>query len=63
VGTSGDLGVPPGPMTEHCRSSQAVQTSDTPQDPRGDGKFVFFADPDGNNWAVQEIRDYVGASI
>jgi catechol 2,3-dioxygenase-like lactoylglutathione lyase family enzyme len=30
-------------------------------DPRDGGKFVFFADPDGNNWAVQEIRDRVGA--
>jgi catechol 2,3-dioxygenase-like lactoylglutathione lyase family enzyme len=30
-------------------------------DPRDGGKFVFFADPDGNNWAVQEIRDHVGA--
>ncbi len=26
-------------------------------DPRDGGKFVFFADPDGNNWAVQEIRN------
>jgi catechol 2,3-dioxygenase-like lactoylglutathione lyase family enzyme len=31
-------------------------------DPRDGGKFVFFADPDGNNWAVQEIRDHVGAA-
>jgi catechol 2,3-dioxygenase-like lactoylglutathione lyase family enzyme len=30
-------------------------------DPRDGGKFVFFADPDGNNWAIQEIRDHVGA--
>jgi catechol 2,3-dioxygenase-like lactoylglutathione lyase family enzyme len=30
-------------------------------DPRDGGKFVFFTDPDGNNWAVQEIRDHVGA--
>jgi catechol 2,3-dioxygenase-like lactoylglutathione lyase family enzyme len=30
-------------------------------DPRDGGKFVFFADPDGNNWAVQEVRDRVGA--
>ena len=30
-------------------------------DPRDGGKFLFFADPDGNNWAVQEIRDHVGA--
>jgi len=32
-------------------------------DPRDGGKFVFFTDPDGNNWAVQEIRDRVGASL
>jgi catechol 2,3-dioxygenase-like lactoylglutathione lyase family enzyme len=31
-------------------------------DPRDGGKFVFFADPDGNNWAIQEIREYVGAT-
>jgi catechol 2,3-dioxygenase-like lactoylglutathione lyase family enzyme len=32
-------------------------------DPRDGGKFVFFADPDGNNWAVQEIRQQVGAPL
>jgi catechol 2,3-dioxygenase-like lactoylglutathione lyase family enzyme len=32
-------------------------------DPRDGGKFVFFTDPDGNNWAVQEIRERVGAQI
>ena len=25
--------------------------------------FVFFQDPDGNNWAVQEVRGHVGASL
>jgi catechol 2,3-dioxygenase-like lactoylglutathione lyase family enzyme len=30
-------------------------------DPRDGGKFIFFSDPDGNNWAVQEVRDRVGA--
>ena len=30
-------------------------------DPRDGGKFVFFSDPDGNNWAVQEVRGRVGA--
>lgn len=29
-------------------------------DPRDGGKFVFFSDPDGNNWAVQEIRNRAG---
>ena len=30
-------------------------------DPRDGGKFAFFRDPDGNNWAVQEVRERVGA--
>jgi catechol 2,3-dioxygenase-like lactoylglutathione lyase family enzyme len=37
----------------------AVQTLD----PRDGGKFLFFSDPDGNNWAVQEIREHAGASL
>ena len=37
----------------------AIQTLD----PRDGGKFVFFADPDGNNWAVQEVRERVGAPL
>ena len=32
-------------------------------DPRDGGKFAFFSDPNGNNWAVQEIRDRVGATF
>lgn len=32
-------------------------------DPRDGGKFVFFSDPDGNNWAVQEVRERVGAEL
>jgi catechol 2,3-dioxygenase-like lactoylglutathione lyase family enzyme len=32
-------------------------------DPRDGGKFVFFTDPDGNNWAVQEVRGQVGATL
>ena len=32
-------------------------------DPRDGGKFVHFTDPDGNNWAVQEIRDHIGAPL
>jgi catechol 2,3-dioxygenase-like lactoylglutathione lyase family enzyme len=30
---------------------------------RDGGKFVFFSDLDGNNWAVQEVREYVGAAL
>ena len=26
------------------------------------GRFVFFADPDGNGWAVQEIQHPEGVS-
>jgi len=25
------------------------------------GRFVFFADPDGNRWALQELPDYAAA--
>ena len=32
-------------------------------DPRDGGKFVFFRDLDGNNWAVQEIRERIGATL
>jgi hypothetical protein len=39
--------------------SSEIQTLD----PRDGGKFVFFSDPDGNNWAVQEVRERVGAEL
>lgn len=32
-------------------------------DARDGGKFFYFTDPDGNNWAVQEIRNHVGAPL
>lgn len=32
-------------------------------DPRDGGKFAYFSDPDGNNWAVQEVRERVGAPL
>jgi catechol 2,3-dioxygenase-like lactoylglutathione lyase family enzyme len=32
-------------------------------DPRDGGKFIFLSDPDGNSWAVQEIREYIGADL
>ena len=32
-------------------------------DPRDGGKYVFFTDPDGNNWAIQEVRERVGAEL
>ena len=42
-------------------SGRGVEVGDVQVlDPRDGGKFLFFADPDGNPWAVQEIRDHVG---
>jgi catechol 2,3-dioxygenase-like lactoylglutathione lyase family enzyme len=32
-------------------------------DPRDGGRFIFFADPDGNGWAIQEKRTAVGADL
>ena len=32
-------------------------------DPRDGGRFCYFTDPDGNNWAVQEVRKHVGAPL
>jgi len=43
-------------------TGRGVEISDIQQlDPRDGGKFMFFADPDGNQWAVQEIRERLGA--
>lgn len=45
-------------------AGQGVGVSDIQQlDPRDGGKFIFFADPDGNQWAVQEVRERVGAAL
>ncbi len=46
-------------LTERGVGVTEIQTLD----PRDGGKFMFFADPDGNNWAVQEVRQYVGAPL
>ena len=40
----------------------AVSEIDT-MDPRDGGRFAYFSDPDGNNWAVQEVREQVGAEL
>lgn len=45
-------------LVERGVEASEIQTLD----PRDGGKFVFFSDPDGNNWAIQEIRDHVGAA-
>jgi catechol 2,3-dioxygenase-like lactoylglutathione lyase family enzyme len=45
-------------------AGRGVDVSDVQTlDPRDGGKFIFFTDPDGNNWAVQEVRDHVGAPL
>lgn len=45
-------------------AGRAVEVSDIQQlDRRDGGKFMFFADPDGNQWAVQEVRERVGAPL
>jgi catechol 2,3-dioxygenase-like lactoylglutathione lyase family enzyme len=35
---------------------RGVEASDVDDQPWG--RFVYFADPDGNTWSVQEIPDY-----
>ena len=45
-------------------AEKGVEVSDVQtMDPRDGGKFMFFSDPDGNNWAVQEVRERVGATL
>jgi catechol 2,3-dioxygenase-like lactoylglutathione lyase family enzyme len=45
-------------------ASRGVELSETQTlDPRDGGKFAFFADPDGNNWIIQEVRQRVGAPL
>ena len=42
--------------------ANGVAVSDVQElDPRDGGTFCFLSDPDGNGWAVQEIRHAVGA--
>ena len=54
-----DLAAARSELTERGVGVSEIQTLD----PRDGGKFMFFADPDGNNWAVQEVRQYVGAPL
>jgi catechol 2,3-dioxygenase-like lactoylglutathione lyase family enzyme len=46
-------------LTERGVEVSEVQTLD----PRDGGKFAHFRDPDGNNWAVQEVRVRIGAPL
>lgn len=32
-------------------------------DPRDGGSFAYLSDPDGNQWALQEVRRHVGAEL
>ena len=43
------------PRTPSCASaaSEAEGVTDLPW-----GRFVFFSDPDGNRWSLQELPDY-----
>jgi len=54
-----DIEVARAQLAERGIEVSPVQT----MDPRDGGKFVFFNDPDGNNWAVQEVRERVGAPL
>ena len=46
-------------------AERGVQTSEIAvMGERIDGSsFSFLADPDGNEWAIQEVRQYVGAAL
>ncbi len=44
--------------------SRGVETGEVQHLGTTDGsKFLFFQDPDGNNWAVQEIRKQAGGAL
>ena len=36
----------------------AAGVAATPVEDMGWGRFTFFADPDGNKWAIQELPNY-----
>jgi catechol 2,3-dioxygenase-like lactoylglutathione lyase family enzyme len=45
-------------------AGRGLQTSDVQViAPNDGGAFSFFADPDGNEWALQEVKKYVGAEL
>lgn len=45
-------------------AERGLTTSDVQElAPSDGGKFSYFADPDGNEWALQEVRTYVGAPL
>jgi catechol 2,3-dioxygenase-like lactoylglutathione lyase family enzyme len=45
-------------------AERGVETSEVQQlAPSDGGSFSFLSDPDGNEWAIQEVRKYVGAEL
>jgi catechol 2,3-dioxygenase-like lactoylglutathione lyase family enzyme len=45
-------------------AERGVETSEIQElSPLDGGSFAYLADPDGNEWAIQEIRDHVGAEL
>jgi catechol 2,3-dioxygenase-like lactoylglutathione lyase family enzyme len=45
-------------------AGRGVETSEIQQiAPTDGGSFSYLADPDGNEWAIQEVRKYVGAEL
>jgi catechol 2,3-dioxygenase-like lactoylglutathione lyase family enzyme len=46
-------------------ADRGVQTSDIQviTEGRDGGAFSFLVDPDGNEWALQEVRTHVGAEL
>lgn len=56
------LVVPDLPAARAELADRGVETTEIQElDPRDGGTFSYFADPDGNGWALQEVRSYVGA--
>jgi catechol 2,3-dioxygenase-like lactoylglutathione lyase family enzyme len=45
-------------------AARGVETSEIQQlSPMDGGSFSYLADPDGNEWALQEVRDRIGAEL
>jgi catechol 2,3-dioxygenase-like lactoylglutathione lyase family enzyme len=56
------LVVPDLPAARAELAARGIGTSDVQRlDDRDGGDFSFFTDPDGNAWALQEVRQHVGA--
>lgn len=45
-------------------AGRGVETSEIQQlSPLDGGSFSYLADPDGNEWAIQEVRKQIGAEL